>query len=174
MGALGMGIIGLFLMLGAESIIPWPRTLGEWMGLASGFVWSVATIGIRQTSTAGPAENAFVFALGATVTATILTFMLATPLETVHSEAVFLALGTGALWWATSIAALMWATARLDPARVGILLMAEVLIASVTAAIFANEHLTAFEYTGGALVLLAGVLEVLSDRKIPSHMTDAS
>jgi drug/metabolite transporter (DMT)-like permease len=58
------------------------------------------------------------------------------------------------------MAALMWAAARLEPARVGILLMAEVLIGTVSAAVLAGEALGAVELIGGALVLAAGVLEV--------------
>ncbi|WP_254796928.1 hypothetical protein [Sulfitobacter albidus] len=59
----------------------------------------------------------------------------------------------------------MWATARLDPARTGILLMSEVLIAALSAAVLAGEHLHPIEIAGGALVLLAGVLEVLPARR---------
>jgi len=55
---------------------------------------------------------------------------------------------------------LMWAAPRLDPARVGILLMSEVLIGTISAAIIAGEHLEVFEIIGGGLVLCAGVLEV--------------
>ena len=62
------------------------------------------------------------------------------------------------------MAALMWATARLEPARVGILLMAEVLVSAASAAILAGEHLGPLELTGGAMVVLAGVLEVWPQR----------
>ena len=70
------------------------------------------------------------------------------------------AAATGGIWWALSIASLMWATVRLEPARVGILLMVEVLVGAVTAALIAGEHLAPLEIAGGALVLLSGLLEV--------------
>jgi drug/metabolite transporter (DMT)-like permease len=54
----------------------------------------------------------------------------------------------------------MWAAVRLDPARVGILLMTEVVFGASTAAIFAGESLSAREMVGGALVILYGLLEV--------------
>ncbi|MEM8538750.1 MAG: DMT family transporter, partial [Pseudomonadota bacterium] len=39
------GLAGLAIMLGAEGGVPVPRSLGEWMGLASGFLWSLASTG---------------------------------------------------------------------------------------------------------------------------------
>jgi drug/metabolite transporter (DMT)-like permease len=58
------------------------------------------------------------------------------------------------------MAGLMWATALLDPARVGILLMSEVLIGAISAAFLVGEPLLLFELIGGALVLSAAILEV--------------
>ena len=55
---------------------------------------------------------------------------------------------------------LMWATVRLEPARVGILLMSEVILGAGSAALLAGEHLHPLEIAGGALVILAGALEV--------------
>ncbi len=63
----------------------------------------------------------------------------------------------------------MWAAARLEPARVGILLMAEVLVGATSAALIAGEHLGPVELAGGALVLLAGVLEVWPQRSRGHH-----
>jgi len=165
--ALLFGIAGLALMLGADGEIPVPRGLGEWLGLASGFLWSVATTGIRVKATAGPGETAFVFAAGATLGALILAPSLepVPDLAAMPNPAFLLlsALGTGALWWGLSIAALMWAATQLEPARVGILLMTEVMIASVSAALIAGETLSMLEVAGGSLVIIAGVIEVSKD-----------
>ena len=86
---------------------------------------------------------------------------LLAPLPTLPGPPVLgLALLTAALWWALFIAGLMWAAARLHPARTGILLMGEVLVGTLTAAWLAGEMLSRAEILGGGLVLLAGVLEV--------------
>lgn len=77
-----------------------------------------------------------------------------------------------ALWWVLSIAALMWAAVRLDPARLGILLMSEVAIGAATAAMFAGEGLSSSEVTGGALVILSGLLEVWPTKAVSKHGID--
>lgn len=69
-------------------------------------------------------------------------------------------MAAGGLWWGASVTALMWSAARLDPARVGLLLMAEVLVGAVSAAFLAGERLGPWEIVGGALVVCAGILEV--------------
>ena len=63
----------------------------------------------------------------------------------------------------------MWATLRLDPARVGILLMPEVIFGALTAAIFAGETLSASEMIGGELVILCGLLEVWPTKEKAGH-----
>jgi drug/metabolite transporter (DMT)-like permease len=161
--AIAVGLLGLVVMLGANGAVPVPRTLGEWMGLTAGILWSVATTGIRARPALAPVPSAFVFALGATVATLLLAPLLepwpATPTGSAGT-ALAVALGAGGLWWGLSIASLMWATVRLEPARVGILLMIEVLVGAASAALLAGEHLSPLEMLGGALVLGAGVLEV--------------
>lgn len=167
--AIAIGIAGLAVMLGADGRIPVPRGAGEWFALLSGLLWSVATTGIRSKPAERPAEAAFVFALGACAGALLLAPLLDPWPAHVAARDILptlgWAIGAGSLWWGLSIAALMWATPRLEPARIGILLMAEVLVGAVSAALLAGEHLGPVEIIGGALVLLAGVLEVWPVRR---------
>lgn len=162
--AIVLGLAGLAVMLGANGDLPIPRGLGEWLALISGLLWSVATTGIRTKSelTAGPA--AFIFAIGACTGALILAPLLAPWPDRIAEVNPVLIIGwavaAGGLWWSLSTASLMWATARLEPARVGILLMTEVLVGALSAALLAGEHLGTLEIIGGAMVLCAGVLEV--------------
>lgn len=166
--AILVGIAGLGLVLGADGRLPVPRSLGDWLGLTSGLLWAIATTGIRSQANPGPGESAFVFALGACAGAGALAPALE-PVPSMSIQAVGPALGwalvAGSFWWGLSIPCLMWATARLEPARVGILLMAEVLVGVASAAMIAGERLGPLEMVGGALVLAAGVLEVWPVRR---------
>ena len=161
--AIAVGLTGLFIMLGGDGGVPMPRNLGEWMAFMAGIMWAFATAGMRLKSNVKPLPAAFLFALGATMTSLVAAPLLG-PVPSIaivdfHAIAVTV-LFTGGLWWVISIAALMWATVRLDPARVGILLMTEVVFGAVTAAVFAGETLSISEMVGGSLVILCGILEV--------------
>lgn len=166
--AIAVGLSGLFIMLGSEGGLPVPRNLGEWMAFVGGFLWALATAGMRVKSSLPPAPAAFMFAIGAT----IICFVFAPFLEPVPSASAPDALPimvnvllTGGLWWGLSVAALMWATVRLDPARVGILLMTEVIVGALSAAILAGENLSSREIIGGVLVIICGLLEVWPVKK---------
>jgi drug/metabolite transporter (DMT)-like permease len=165
--ALAVGLAGLFLILGADGELPLPQGLGEWLALVSGILWSIATTGINAKSDTNPAPTAFVFAAGAALGTLILAPMLEPPpaMPTHPGQAILWSISAGVLWWGLSMLGLLWATARLEPARVGILLMAEVLVSAASAAVLAGEHLGLLELTGGALVVLAGVLEVWPQRR---------
>ena len=132
-------------------------------------MWSVATTGMRVTPAPAPPEAVFVFAFGACAASLMLAFVLApwpgAELKGALAGIAALAFGTGAVWWGIFMAALMWATVRLEPARMGILLMSEVLVGAASAAWFAGEYLSPAELAGGALVLVAGVLEVWPVRR---------
>lgn len=170
-----LGAVGLGVMLGPDGAMPVPQSLGEWLGLASGFLWAVATIGIRVKATAGPGETAFVFAAGAFIGGLLLAPMLEPLPDFTTLVRPWAVLGwvllAGGVWWAVSIVGLMWAASKLEPARVGILLMAEVLIALISAALVAGETLSASEIAGAALVLLAGLLEVWPTKRVKHHFS---
>ncbi|MHA7869656.1 MAG: DMT family transporter [Salipiger thiooxidans] len=167
--AIGIGIAGLLVMLSAGGEAPLPQGVGEWLALVAGVLWSLATTGIRARSDLGAVPATFVFALGATAAGLALAPVFDPwPAEALAASPVrlgALALACGVLWWGLSLAALMWATVRLDPARVGILMQTEVVVGAVTAALLAGEHLHPLEIAGGALVVSAGLLEVWPVRR---------
>ncbi len=169
LAAIGVGLAGLAVMLAADGAAPVPRGIGEWLALLSGLLWSVATTGVRVRRRLDARAYAFVFALGACIGALALGLVLPPPpgaqVPLRLGPAALWALAAGCLWWGASVAALMWATARLEPARVGLLLMSEVLVGAVSAALIAGEGLGALEILGGALVLAAGALEVWPVRR---------
>ena len=167
--AIGIGLLGLGVMLGAGGEVPVPRGTGEWLALLSGLLWSISTTGMRARAVLEPGPASFVFAGGGGLGAALLAPMLeplpgALPAGAAGQAALW-ALAAGGLWWAATMAGLIWAAGRLDPARVGILLMAEILVGTVSAAALAGERLSALEIAGGLLVLSAGVLEVWPVRR---------
>lgn len=160
--AMGVGLFGLLVMLGAKGDWPIPRNVGEWMGLASGLLWALSSTGIRVKPEIPPISAAFVFATGGCIASLFCIAILpeTAPFTDLKPQTILIALLTGGFWWALSIPLLMWATARLEPARVGMLLMSEVLIGILSAAIIAKEHITTLESIGGLLVISAGLIEI--------------
>jgi drug/metabolite transporter (DMT)-like permease len=142
------------------------------MAFAGELIWAGATAGMRLKSRVPALPAAFTFALGATLTSFAFASFLE-PLPTIAAaDAVWIGitvLFTGGLWWGLSIAALMWATLRLDPAWVGILRMPEVIFGALAAATFAGETLSAKKLIGGGLIILRGLLEVWPTKADAGH-----
>ena len=165
--AIVCGLVGIALVLrGSHGGLPLPRGLGDWLGLASGLFWAIASTGIHVHSRTRPGETNFVFCLGGAAMALLLALVLGTgPLPAAEPAAwargAGWALLIGGFWWALSLTLFMWATQALEPARVGILLMSEVLVGAVSAALFADEPFGLLVAAGAVLVIAAGVLETV-------------
>jgi drug/metabolite transporter (DMT)-like permease len=166
--ALGLGGIALVLN-GGEGDLPLPHRLGDWLGLLSGLLWAIASTGIHTHARGRPAETNFLFCLGALACAAPLALVLGRDaLVGIEPEALgpalawIAAIGVG--WWAVSLSLFMWATQALEPPRVGILLMSEVIVGVVSAAVLAAEPFGPQMAVGTVLVVGAGLLETLPDR----------
>jgi len=163
------GLAGLVLILGAQGVMPVPRAMGEWLGLASGFCWAVASTVLRIRPPVPPVSGAFVF-LGGAFAGGLLVAPLLAPAPQLSGivavgPLVMWVAAAGILWWAIMLIGLMWATPQLEPARTGVLLMIEVPVAAVSATVIAAEHLSPPQMLGAVLVVLAGLLEVWPARR---------
>ncbi|MDZ7748304.1 MAG: DMT family transporter [Halofilum sp. (in: g-proteobacteria)] len=154
--AIACGLVGIALVLrGSHGGLPLPHGVGDWLGLASGMLWALASTGIHVHARTGPAETNFVFCLGGAALALLLAPLLAAQgppaiAPDARLEAAAWTLLIGGFWWALSLSAFMWATRILEPARVGILLMSEVIVGAVSAALLAAEAFGAADGRGHA------------------------
>jgi len=162
-----LGLTGLAVVLGDRTGLPLPHSDAEWMGLLSGFCWALAMLVARRTHEAQDLDKVFVqfLFLGALFLAVSL--LLGVPQST---PAPFGTRSTSLLWlpafalgWVLPV---LWLTiyggSRLDPGRVAMLLMLEVVVGLVSAATLTHEPFGMRELTGAVLIVLAGGVEVLA------------
>lgn len=170
-GAIVCGLMGIAVVLySSYGGMPIPHTLGDWLGLLSGILWTLASTGMYTHSRTGPLATNFFFCVGALVTALVLAIILdglptLALVSTLSWPVVGWVLVLGVFWWALGLAALMWATQVLKPARVGILLMSEAIVGALSAALFASTSFGVLMIVGTILVVAAGILETLPSSK---------
>lgn len=164
--AIGLGFAGIVVIFGVDTGIPWPRNLGDWMGLASGMVWAVAAVRMRGDSENHAVEFTTIQFGWATLLALGIAFLPiagADPLPELERVA-------GVLPWLLPVVLLvvipgtfaaMWGTALLSPGIVGLLFMTEISVGAVTAALWAGEPFGAREIIGVLLISGAGLAESL-------------
>lgn len=171
-GALIFGFLGLMVILEADIRVPLPERPGDWMALAAGLLWSIGSLRIFQSDGLhGTFELSFSFITGAAIVGLVACLVL--PAAAIGAAPTIEALAGGV--WILGVTAVvlmlpvmmltMWGTRKLTPARVGILLMGEILAGVASAAVLSGDPFGLREVLGAALVLAAGLLEVLPRRK---------
>ena len=175
MAAIALGLAGLWVILAIDGGVPTPRGLGDWLGLISGLIWAVATVCFRKRGDVDPTQMAFYYLSGTLVMATAIALVFM-PLEAGTlgrlTEAALAAWPliafSGVVMFAGSMVLLIWATQRMDPGRVGVLLMIEVPVAVATAAWLTDEPFGWRQVIGGGLILSAAAIEVLARLRRPA------
>lgn len=167
--ALILSLAGLWLILGGDNLLPQLTNIGDLAALASGLLWSIGSLrlfgGDRNDTVAvcfwslvagGVLLGGWLLAMPAANAPAIVTGDLPAPLV----------IG-GAM-----LALLLLLTVRgardLPPARVGILLMGEIVIGIGSAALYAGETPPPATLAGGVAVIAAAFVEIFGGRKTES------
>lgn len=164
-----LGFAGAMIILESEDGIPSPRNLAEWMGLASGIVFAIgATFAYRVTGSYELEKVWLSLAFGAALSAV---FAVVNPLVPMPSAdqvlaAAPLATGVAMLVLIPITWAMIWGAQRLDPGRLSLLFMLEVVAASISSTLVAGEPYGVEKLVGTVMVLTAGGVEALSKPRV--------
>ena len=166
--AIALAFCGLLVILGIDVGVPWPRNIGDWLGLSSGILWAIAAVRLNQDRTSHSIDITF----GFVGWGTLISFAaLLTPLP-ISAASPTLDVVFANLWWLVPVVLFialpgalgtMWSPRLIDPGIVGILLMTEVVAGTITVALWAGEPFGIREMVGVMLILTAGVLESVWD-----------
>jgi drug/metabolite transporter (DMT)-like permease len=171
LGCVILGLSGLVIMLSHGGGWSLPHNVGDWMALASGILWAILAIRVRNNAEMGAAANSAAFFLGGIVLALpFAVLMEGTQLPTTDAikAAWPLVLPIAWLFWLPSQFLLFWGVRRISPVRTGILLMTELISGVVSAAWLSGDPITWQQGVGGALILLAGLGDVLTAKERPA------
>lgn len=164
--AMAMGFAGLAAVLGVKDGIPLPRNWGDALALLSGMFWAAGTIRSFHRPTRKIALPVFGFAFGGFVSSAVILAIaaaMALPLaEPGHLVAMlpWIVL-LGLVIFVPPNFLVLWAAQRIDSARVGILLMTEVVFGTLSAGLLSGQPFGLAEGIGTALIVSAGLIEVL-------------
>ncbi len=162
------GIGGLFTVLGGDHGIPWPRNVGDWLALTSGITWALGSFGLYRTQGVPVSGQVFAFVSGALIVAGLgiaLELQLGEQVPTrqiLVDAAPYAALS--AIFVLPMLFLTIWPATLLSPARVGLLLMSEVVVGLFSAALFSGEPFGCRETLCAVLIVSAAVLELSPKR----------
>jgi drug/metabolite transporter (DMT)-like permease len=162
-----LGLGGAATVLGLGDGLPIPRSVVDWAALASGFAFALATTVARAGPDTGDVAQTFSTFVFAALFAPLFLFDSPAGTAALGSDAwavLPFVLAAAGLWLVPVTWGLLWGAARLDPGRVQILLLLEVVTATFSASLLTDEPFGVRELIGTILILAAGALEALRPR----------
>ncbi|NOD83155.1 MULTISPECIES: DMT family transporter [unclassified Ruegeria] len=159
------GLGGLFVVLGGAGFVPWPQNLGDWLALASGICWALGTLGLYKAGSMTISGQVFAFVIGALLLSLVSLLMLGgQTLPNITGEESIRIAGYAMLstfYVLPMIYMTIWPATKLSPAKVGLLLMSEVVVGIASAAALSGEPFGLREFLGAILIVSAAVVEIL-------------
>lgn len=178
--AIGVALIGLFLLLSNANSSNQALNIGDLYSFMSGIFWAIGVSVLNRWATI-PILPLLACTFLATTLFSALTAGLLPANPAPNLQAVKMALPAAAFWaifiFVPSFFIIFRISQLLFPGRVGILTMTEAIVAIVSAAILIpEESMLLLQWLGAGAIIMAGLIEVLfgySKNKVDS-MTQSS
>jgi len=163
--ALSLGLTGMVIVLGLGQSMPWPRNAGDWLGLLSGMIWAVGALKLYQGGAVNAADQVMAFLLGGLVVSFAVLFLAGPSITGALNQAVLgpvlVAAALFTLFVAPMVFLTIWPATLLEPGRVGLLMMSEVVVGVISAALLSGQAFGWREAIGAILIVSGALFEVL-------------
>ncbi|MEQ9489739.1 MAG: DMT family transporter [Alphaproteobacteria bacterium] len=172
--SLGLGLCGAWVVLGGEGGLPLPQNLGDWLAVASGIMMAAGAARSHSIQPEGMFSLQWAYFFYGSVVAVAQIPLLSDVLGPapmldawIHSLPLLLPLAF--LFLIPSNAMLILSPSRIGAGLFSILILSELVIGAISAALFADEPFGWREAIGCSLIVLAGLTEVFLARGAFSH-----
>jgi drug/metabolite transporter (DMT)-like permease len=165
-----LSLSGMLIILGVGDSASLSMNLGDLMALLSGMLFAFGAMRVRQAPETSVFEQIFAFFLYGSLAALALALLPLAALGQPPSLGELISLAP----WLVLVAAgflipvmwgIYWGSQHVDPGRLGILLQIEAVVGIGSAALFAGEPFGVRQAIGAVLVISAGLVEVIGNRK---------
>jgi len=158
--AVMLALVGAMMMLLSGDDSVW-RGFGpaDLLGLLAGFAFALTNVQLRGARTLPARLKNLAACYLVPPLATVVALVAGTPVVAPLSG-VLASLGVGLLWMSTMIAAVQYGVSHLPLQRSSVLLLFELIVGAVSAALIAGEALGPSEVLGGVCIVLAGLAVV--------------
>ncbi|MEO8155242.1 MAG: DMT family transporter [Rhizobacter sp.] len=167
-----LALAGAAIVLWPESGqgLPMPKSLPDWLGVLGGFSFGLNNVMLRREASQPEESRALAMFIGGVVTAGVLATVLGlhgqVPWPPAPSFGWLPLAGLLSVCFLVSNVALQYGAARLPANVASVVMLTEVLFASVSALLLGGGTMTTALAIGGVLILLAALLSTLER---PTH-----
>ena len=153
--------------------LPWPRSLPDWLGVIGGFSFALNNVMLRREAHRPEEGRALAMFAGGMLVAGVLAVALASagtvPWIPAPQPAWLAGVFVLSVLFLFGNMALQYGAARLPANVTSVVMLTEILFASVSALLLGGGSLNAQLLIGGALILLAALLSTLASAPDASH-----
>jgi drug/metabolite transporter (DMT)-like permease len=171
--ALLLSVSGMLAILGPGGGSSASVNIGDLMALLSGIIFAFGAMRVRQAPETPVFEQVFAFFLYGFVAALALALLPLAALGQPPDPSQLASLAPWLMLVAVCflipmMSGIYWGSRYVDPGRLGILLQIEAVVGIASAALFSGEPFGPRQALGAALVVGAGVVEVVGNREGPT------
>jgi drug/metabolite transporter (DMT)-like permease len=152
-------VIGAALLLGGPAILDTPPGIVDLLALASGLLYASQNIVTRAAHTIPLDTKALIVFVGCGLLSSAIVFAGARPLPALSPALLGELLGFAGIWMLAAMLFTAWGVTHLDAGRAAVLLVFELVAATLSAMWIAGERLDGIGWLGAALITAAALLE---------------
>jgi drug/metabolite transporter (DMT)-like permease len=172
----GIALLGAALVLDPREMVNGRLSLPDLYAIGAGMAHAITCLAFRFAADLPvTSKNAFMFVGTVIGAGALLSLSQATPgASCVSTNAFLLAFAFGLCWVMVADSLVQFGVSHIPSARAGILMLCELPITVISAAIIANERLGPLELIGGGLIMVASLVECCRAEESPDATGVAS
>ena len=157
--AVVLALTGLWFVIGGARALQSPLSTADWLALSAGLAFAGNNLIARAAQAIPLRSKTVAVFLGCSVLALAAVVGQGAAMPAVSAPVLLAVLGYGFIWLLLATATWQYGVTHLESGRAGIIMVAELLVAVLSATWLGNEQLSSVEWLGGALIALAALVE---------------
>lgn len=164
-------IVGLWLVLGGPGGVDLSLSLSDVLALSAGLTYAGNNLIARAAQRVSMRSKTIAVFVGCGAISLLVTAALGHGVPTVTAGVWLALLAYGFVWLLLATATWQFGVTHLESSRAGVILLAELVVAVLTALWFGSETLTPMGWVGGTLIAVAALVEALDSGRAPAPTT---
>jgi len=156
--AIAISLLGVFVIMGFDNL-SWEFSLADMMALAAGMFLSAAGVVNKMALKIPMASRSFIPFIFCPVLAAVGNYFAPTPMPEMSLITWGLLAGFAFIWILGATIFTTLGVSNIEASRASILQVTELFVAIISAMVVGGEVLEIKEYVGGALIILASLIE---------------
>ena len=154
-----LALAGLWFVIGGARALQSPLSLADWLALSAGLAFAGNNLIARAAQAIPLRSKTVAVFLGCTALALAVVIGQGAAVPALSAPVLLAVLGYGFVWLLLATATWQYGVTHLESGRAGIIMVAELLVAVLSATWLGNEQLSPVEWLGGGLIALAALVE---------------